>query len=318
MYQHLSVKEHRFVPTDPSALKPRHERRRMRTGTLDIPVTEVNLDKTMQVGQTFSWHTMDGQLYSDSTGPYYTTSEGNVLILEQDSDGLHFQATGGMEHEIERRLRLHESLTDITAALRGADDILDKAMDTYPGMRVLHDDIFPCLISYLCSAQMRIPRIKQMVNALCDTYGDPVEVDGQRFRQFPTVQQLAEASEDDLRDLSLGYRAKYVAETTDQLIRGEVDLDELQHMDYKDAHNEIKKLHGVGNKVADCVLLFGAGHLDAFPVDTWIRKAVKQYYPDKHDSDYHALSDNFRDHFGQHTGYAQEYLFHYVRNHLDD
>ncbi|MDY6777577.1 MAG: DNA glycosylase [Candidatus Nanohaloarchaea archaeon] len=254
----------------------------MRSGTLDAGRDELNLSLTMEVGQTFAWHHVTGgNLYRDEgDGRYYVTQDGDVLILWQDGDTLHYEATGGMEHQVEDRLRLHESLSDIRTTLRGRDQVLDEALERYRGLRILQDDFFPCLISYLCSVQMRIPRIKELYDTLAREYGQVVEYDGREFLQFPTVQQLAEASEEELRDLGVGYRAKYIAETTDQLMRGEVTEEELAAMTYRDAHETIQDLYGVGDKVADCVLLFSLGKLEAFPLDTWAWRAIEQYYPE--------------------------------------
>lgn len=286
----------------------------MRTGTVQLGPGELDLATTMEAGQTFAWHRSSGEnLYTGEGDRYYTTKGGDVLVLRQDGDTLHYRATGGLEREIEHRFRLHESLSEIMGQIRGTDRFLDRALDTYQGLRVLNDDLFPCLISYLCSVQMRIPRIKELYDTLAREYGEPVTVDGRTYLQFPTLQELAEASEEELRDLGVGYRATYIAETTSQLMREEVDLSALRDMTYRDAHDELKELYGVGDKVADCVALFGLGHLEAFPIDTWIRQAVEQHYPQLHADDYHAIADNFRE-YVDHVGYAQEYLFHYMRN----
>ncbi len=286
-------------------------------GYIEVPAEELDLGTTLEVGQTFSWYKKkDGNLYTSDGEKYYTTSEGELLVIWQENDKIHYKATGGMENQINKRFRLDESLVNIKKRLKGKDKFLDRALETYEGLRILNDDFFPCLISYLCSPQMRIPRIKNMFNSLAERYGTKVQVNGKTYLQFPTVDQLSEASEEELRDLGIGYRAKYIVETVEQLMNGEVSLEEIKDMDYREAHDEIKKLYGVGDKVADCVLLFGAGKLEAFPVDTWIKKAVKKHYPEMYDKNYRKLGDNFRDFFGEkYTGYAQEYLFHYMRNH---
>ena len=287
----------------------------MRTGFLEIGPEELDLETTMEVGQTFSWHKSSGEnLYDGEGDRYYTTRDGEVLIIWQGGERLYYKASGGMEKEIDRRLRLHESLSNITEELEGSDEVLDSAMERYQGLRILNDDIFPCLISYLCSPQMRIPRIKKMFDTISEKYGTPVEKDGRKFLQFPTVEELSDATEEDLRQLGVGYRAKYIVKTVERIQKGVVDLERLEEMDYYMAHEEIKKLYGVGDKVGDCVLLFGAGHTEAFPVDTWIKKAVKRHYPDMYHKDYMELADNFREYFGKYTGYAQEYLFHHMRN----
>ncbi|MDY6789269.1 MAG: DNA glycosylase [Candidatus Nanohaloarchaea archaeon] len=286
----------------------------MRKGKVEIGEKELDLETTLEVGQTFSWHKTSGEnLYTGEGDRYYTTKNGNVLVLWQEGGDLHYKAAGGMEKEMENRLRLHESLGEIHSDLKGEDRHLDQALERYRGLRIVKDDFFPCLISYLCSPQMRIPRIKKMFDSIAEKYGKKVEFNGKTFLQFPEVQQLAEASEEDLRELGIGYRAKYIVNSVEQIMKGEVDPEDMENMDYKDAHQEIQKLYGVGDKVADCVLLFGLGHLQAFPIDTWIRKTVEQHYPERHSDSYMEIGDSFREWFGDHVGYAQEYLFHHMR-----
>lgn len=287
----------------------------MNTGTIDIAPDECDLATTLQAGQTFLWFTDDeGTLYDGADHDrYYTTYNGDVLICWQDDDGIHYRATGGLEERLEDRFRLHEPIDAVHERLQGHDAILDEALDTFRGLRVVNDPVFPTLISYLCSVQMRIPRIKTLVNTLAHEYGTPVEAAGREFLQFPTRQELAGATEDELRDLGIGYRAKYIDRTTDQLTEGLIDLDSIHEIDYRDAHERITELYGVGDKVADCVLLFGYGFTEAFPIDTWIRSAVETHYPEYHTDSYHGIAGRFRDRFGEDLGYAQQYLFHYMR-----
>lgn len=287
----------------------------MRSGFLEVGEKELCLKTTMEVGQTFSWYKESGQnLYTGEGDRYYTTKEGNVLVVWQEGGKLHYRATGGMEKQIKERLRLYEPLEEIVGEIKGTDEVLDKALKNYRGLRILKDDMFPCLISYLCSPQMRIPRIKKMFNSLAGEYGSKIKVEGKEYLQFPTVEQLSKASEKDLRELGIGYRAKYIEKTVQKLMDGVVDLEKIPEIGYRKAHDEIQKLYGVGDKVADCVLLFGAGYLEAFPIDTWIKKAVSKHYPEMYDENYKQLAENFRNYFGKYTGYAQEYLFHHIRN----
>lgn len=284
-------------------------------GFLEVPKDELDLKTTMEVGQTFSWYKVSGDnLYEIEGDRYYTTKDGDVLILWQEDDKLYYKATGGMEEEIHHRLRLDESLQEIISDVEGTDEVVDKAIQKYEGLRLLQDDFFPCLISYLCSPQMRIPRIKKMFNSIAESFGETVTLGDKEFLQFPTVEQLSEASEEDLRDLGVGYRAKYIVRTVEQLQEGLVSYEELKDLEYEEAHKEITKLFGVGSKVGDCVLLFSVGKMEAVPIDTWVKKAVKKFYPEIYSKNYQEMRQNFVEYFGNHVGYIQEYLFHYIRN----
>jgi N-glycosylase/DNA lyase len=158
-----------------------------------------------------------------------------------------------------------------------------------------------------------------MVTALAREYGDTVEFpapDGEcrPYHAFPTPEQLAAATEAELRDLGLGYRAPYVQRTAEMVADGEADPDEARGMEYEDARESLTRFVGVGEKVSDCVLLFSLGYLEAVPLDTWIRTAIEDHYPDCARGNYAETSRAIRDCFGGDVaGYVQTYVFYYLR-----
>jgi N-glycosylase/DNA lyase len=182
-------------------------------------------------------------------------------------------------------------------------------------MRLVRDPVFPCLISFICSAQMRVSRIHGMQRRLAREYGDEIEFDGRSYHAFPTPSQLAARTEDELRNLSLGYRAPYVQRTAEMIADGEVDPRAAVEFDYESARDHLTQFVGVGNKVADCVLLFSLGFLQAVPLDTWIRRTITEYYPHCDCGNYADTSAAIREALGgEYAGYTQTYLFHYLRN----
>jgi N-glycosylase/DNA lyase len=215
--------------------------------------------------------------------------------------------------EVERALGLDQDLEKIFSTFPD-DENLEKAKEELWGLRVLQDEFFPCLISYLCSPQMRIPRINEMHNRIAEEFGEVREVDGIEMQRFPTLEELSEASEEELRDLGVGYRAKYIVETVKILQEEDFDPEKVRELEYEDAREEMKRLYGVGDKVADCVLLFSLGFLEAYPIDTWASQAIEEKYPELHSDSYEETSRNMREHFGKFSGYAQEYIFHAARN----
>lgn len=284
-------------------------------GVIDLDEGELDLHKTMQCGQTFCWHRLSGEPFfqkADQGEKYYTTVEGEVVIIWQDGNDLHYETSGDISREVGDFLRIHEDLDEILDDIM-KDDIMEKAVDAHRGLRLVNDEFVPTLISYLCSPQMRIPRIKEMFDSITDKYGTRLEYDGRKFKQFPSLYELSDVSERELRRMGLGYRAKYVKSAIRHLIKGKVKKSELAEMGYRGAHEEIQKINGVGDKVADCVLLFSLGYLEAFPLDTWSWSAIEEHYPDHHDEDYHVTADNLRAYFGNYAGYAQQYLFHHMR-----
>ena len=288
-----------------------------------------DLEATMTCGQTFCWHRVDGSLYEeeaedqrssegeDAVQPhFYTFRNGKPLIVEQKNDGEIIARTELEKSEVEEALGLHRDLNEIFSGFP-EDENLEKAREQLWGLRIIQDEFFPCLISYLCSPQMRIPRIKEMHNKMAENFGEVREVDGIEMRRFPTLEELSEASEEDLRDLGVGYRAKYIVESV-KILQEDFEVEKFDELDYEEAREEMKELYGVGDKVADCVLLFSLGFHEAYPIDTWAQKALEKNYPDLHSDDYDETSENMRDYFGKYSGYAQEYLFHAAREGIID
>lgn len=280
---------------------------------------EIDLVNTLESGQSFLWKREDGEIYGGTDteeksgpGPVYSTAvDGEGLRVWEVDEGLGYETTGVSESRVRTLLGLKDSLDDIHNRI-DHDDRVSRAIDEYYGMRVVRDDFFPCVTSFIISAQNRIPRIKSLVDEIAETYGE--SIDGYDVNSFPSPEKIAEVDEDELREIGLGYRAPYVIESARMIADGEVDPAEIERMDYEDAHNEVQELVGVGNKVADCVLLFSLGFHEAVPIDTWIDKTVEEYYPELSGDSYSETAENFREEFGEYAGYAQNYLFHYIRN----
>lgn len=273
-----------------------------------IPAEDFDLELTVTCGQTFCWHRFDGELYGEGDSRFYTFREDKPIIVEDIGDELRV-ATELPREKVEEALGLSHDLENVFANFPG-DETLEKARDEFWGLRVLQDEFFPCLISYLCSPQMQIPRIKKMHNAIAEEFGETVEVNGEKLLKFPTPEQLGEASEEQLRELGVGYRARYIVETTKAINDG---FEPPRGIEYEQAREKMKELYGVGDKVADCVLLFSLGYHEAAPLDTWAKKALKSFYPELHSEKYDEASRNIRSRFGDYAGYAQEYIFHAAR-----
>ena len=159
------------------------------------------------------------------------------------------------------------------------DSYLNAAVQCGSGIRILHQDLWEMIITFLISQQNNIARIRGCIERLCARYGEKMESDGTEYYSFPTPEQLSAATEADLRQLGMGYRARYIVETTRSILTGEVSLDRLYQIKYyRTARKELMKLSGVGEKVADCICLFALHHMDAFPIDTHIRQVLNEHY----------------------------------------
>ncbi len=278
------------------------------TEAIDLTDRPLDLKKTLECGQTFSWR----KIREDEKTKYLTVRDRGVLKVWQEGDILYYDNYGkGVEpREV---LRLDDDLEEIYGGLE-KDGFMERSVLANHGLRIVRDDFFPCLVAYITSAQMQIPRIRRVQRDLERKYGRPLRFGGEEYYEFPEPEKLAEVSEDELKNLSIGYRAKYLKKTAEMVRDGVVSEGELEEMDYLEAREELRKLSGVGNKVADCVLLFSFGFLEAFPIDTWVRKVVKKKYPQLYDKKYNKLSENMREYFGRYAGYAQEYMFYFGRN----
>ncbi|WP_132060544.1 DNA-3-methyladenine glycosylase family protein [Halorussus amylolyticus] len=287
-----------------------------------IPLTDasggLDLQSTLESGQTFLWRREDGRAYEETAAHggsawYYTVAEGEVVRARQRDGRLEWEATTDAEPLLEERLRLDDDLPEI---FEGTDDsLVADAREAYPGMRIVNDPFFPCLVSFICSAQMRVERIHAMGTALAREFGETVGFDGETYHAFPTPERLAEATEAELRELGLGYRAPYVQRSAELAAAGEVSPAAVREMEYEDARDALQAFVGVGDKVADCVLLFSLGFLEAVPLDTWIQTAIEDHYPDCERGSYAETSRAIRRAFGgEYAGYAQTYVFHYLRN----
>jgi N-glycosylase/DNA lyase len=295
-----------------------------------IPLADLDgdfdLQATVESGQSYLWDRPDGGMYervaAHGGDAWYETvvppmdavgSDRAVVRVRQTEGRLEWESTTDAVPLLTHLLRLDDDLDAILAATPD-DPLLGRAYDTYRGMRLVRDPPFPCLISFICSAQMRVSRIHGMQMALAREYGDAVTADGRTYHAFPTPAQLAARTEDDLRDLKLGYRAPYVQRTAEMVAEGEADPVAAQGRAYEAAREYLTRFVGVGDKVADCVLLFSLGYLEAVPLDTWIRSAIADHYPDCDEGAYADTSRAIRDRLGgAYAGYAQTYLFYYLR-----
>ncbi|MFB6221439.1 MAG: DNA-3-methyladenine glycosylase [Halolamina sp.] len=322
-----------------------------------------DLQSTLESGQSYLWERADGENYSDLAAhggdSWYETvlpptpglTERPTLLrvrqvggvddgrLEWEAGGVELSEWGaGPYHPTESAdgeallthlLRLDD---DLTAIYDATDDqqLVQRAVERYRGMRLVRDPPFPCLVSFICSAQMRVARIHGMQRSLREAYGTPVSLGDRTLYSYPTPAALAARSEQDLRDLRLGYRAPYVQRTAEMVAEGEADPADARGKPYEEARNYLTQFVGVGDKVADCVLLFSLGYLQAAPLDTWIRTAIEEYFPDCETGGYVETSRAIRERLGgdlperdevfgesgadAYAGYAQTYVFHHLRS----
>ena len=271
---------------------------------IDVPF---DLANTLQSGQAFRWR-FDGEWHQ---GVVF----GNVVRIRQSATGLELATQPDDESYLEPLLRDYLGLgvdLDVVYTSLSPDRRLSQAIERYSGMRILHQDPWECLVSFICSSASNIPRITRNIESICAAFGRPLGTGGPPLYTFPTPGELADAGPEGLRRLGLGYRAEYLADTARAIAEGRVDLMTLREAPYEGALRELTALAGVGDKVANCVLLFSLDKPEAFPVDVWVQRALQEWYLEGSERKLSKLNMRLwaRDRFGPHAGYANQYLFH--------
>ena len=264
----------------------------------DIEVTGVeclDLDLTLDCGQAFRWKRNDDGSYSGVAGGYFLNihREGNKFIFKNTTKD-------SFDNFWVNYFDLNKDYKKICETLK-QDKLLCSTIDEYYGIRILNQEPWEALCSFVISQQNNIKRIKLIIERLCSTYGEDL---GGGSYTFPTAERLARLTVDDFEALGTGYRAKYLERLAKDVASGEIDLQKIKSLDLEDARRELLKIYGVGIKVANCALLFGFGFYSACPVDVWMKR-VMEYYPD-------GLPECFKGI----EGIAQQYLFHWARNNL--
>ncbi|MBN4059289.1 hypothetical protein JYT32_00035 [Dehalococcoides mccartyi] len=274
-----------------------------------LPVGFVDVAATLDGGQAFRW-------WPEQDGAYRGVVGRRVVSVREVDGGLMIRPVDGKDllglaHSFSDYLGQDQDLDGFRA--RFADDpCLGPALRGYSGLRVLRQDPWECLFSFICSSTSNIPRIKLNVGSVAEALGYSIGSDN-RDVTFPEPESVVEAGEQFLRDLGLGFRAKYLIPAAETIASGQLRLADLREASYMDARNALTDLHGVGEKVADCVLAFSLDKPESFIVDRHILRALHRWYgvPEKSSLTYAA--DWARDYFGEHAALANQYMFHRER-----
>jgi N-glycosylase/DNA lyase len=279
-----------------------------------------DLDFSLCCGQVFRWKKI-GEWWYGVTGE-------KVFKIRQLGAELDFENV--TKEFVTCYFGLNDDLEQISRCI-GRDDYIRKALRRFEGLRIVRQDPWECLISFICATYKSIAAIELMLSKLSVKLGEKKAFDGLDFYTFPTVEKLAFASENGLRECGLGYRVKYVQATAKKIYESKIELESLKTLPYLEARKTLVEFPGVGLKVADCVLLFSLEKLEAFPVDVWVKRVILNHYANQlpealvkklstHDSlsngEYEKLSAFGRSYFGRYAGYAQEYLYHYERTQI--
>lgn len=262
-----------------------------------------HLNRTLGCGQAFRWRIDE----TGATGVF----RGKPVRLSQTADDIVCEGLvdeSDLRH-LRRYLGLDEPLEEIERVL-SRDRVLGRVLPTTSGLALLHQEPWECLMSFIISAFNNIPKIELSLHRLARQFGKRI---GESAWTFPSPEQLADASLRDLRRCALGYRAPYVRNVARRVASGDIDLQAIEGVEYLVARPLLLTLPGVGEKVADCVLLFAYGRGEAFPVDVWVKRAVEQWYFKGRRKTERQIREFARERFGPLAGYAQQHLFHSIR-----
>ena len=267
-------------------------------------------------GQCFRWNE---ELDKSYTGIYGK----NVLNVKQEPDEEGYKITftgvcnGNIEDICKNYFDLNRDYEEIKNKLSKIDEFMAQSISYGEGIRILNQDLWEMIISFIISANNNIPRIKGIIERMSKKYGEEIEFRGKKYYTFPTIEALKNASKEELRTLGMGFRDKYIYETTKIIAEKQVDLESLKNKETKPAREEHLKLNGVGPKVADCILLFSTlKRLDVFPIDVWVRRVMNDLYIHNEDEtkvSKKQIENLAKEKFGELEGIAQQYLFYWRR-----
>lgn len=268
-------------------------------------IRDFNLTHIFECGQCFRWIRQQDGSYNGIVNDKFVNVSFNDGILyitnssEQDFMDIWYQY-----------FDLGTDYSKIKAILE-KDEIMKEAIKTGYGIRLLRQDFWEILISFIISANNMIPRIMKTVDSLSMLKGDCIEAENNAYR-FPDVYTLANSTLEEIQQCKAGFRCKYIHQTSQIVYQNSITKEILNNLDTDMARKELMKLPGVGPKVADCILLFSGIKYDVFPIDVWVKRVMEELYLKK-ESNLKEIQNFAKEHFGELTGYAQQYLFYHAR-----
>ena len=257
-------------------------------------IKDFDLAQTLDCGQAFRWR-------EQPDGSFKGVAFGRLVTFRSDGDSIVIDGVSEEEYNSiwKNYLDLELDYGNIRTELSKLHPTLSEAARFAPGIRILNQEPWEALCSFIISQNNNIPRIKGIVERLCQNFGEQIEDD---YYMFPSAEKLAALSPEDLAPIRAGFRARYIIDGASKVAGGEINLEEVRQMEIELARKELMRITGVGIKVADCTLLYGLHRLDCFPLDVWMKRAMAVLFPDMTSGD-----------FGQYGGIAQQYIFHYSR-----
>lgn len=301
-----------------------------------FPVNSFNLEVTINSGQMFLWEKHNDVWYGTYGNHILKILSDPMTLSDTDFSHssnkaftfrkIHFESFPEIHNWHTWVFRLDDNISKILSDLSN-DAVLAKTIRKSYGLRIMRQEPCQCLVSFVCSSNSNITTIRKMLKNLSKKFGRRINLDGRDFFTFPSMESLNKADINELRSCGVGYRAKAIKAAAKSIVEREIDISHLLSTSYYDAKKELLNIYGIGNKIADCILLFSLDKLEAFPIDIWIARALEKYYkwifcvdgnnfrPESGLTpfQYRRISEIMRQYFGKYSGYAQQYLYYHMR-----
>ncbi len=263
-------------------------------------IDHFRLEQTFMCGQCFRWYrdgngVFRGVVGKEAVKMYYVDE--NTIFVESTNPDLVYWS---------HYLNFSSDYNKIEESLSG-DELLKKAIEKGRGIRIVKQEPWETIVSFIISANNNIPRIKKIIEKLCERFGNKIEFDREVFYGFPDPETLAVLSPEDLAEIKCGFRDKYIIDAAKKVASGEINLEKIHLMTDEDAKKELMKIKGVGPKVADCILLFAYQRHKIFPLDVWTKRILKEQY----NVEEKEAEGFIKEKFGNYAGFAQQYLYNY-------
>ena len=263
-----------------------------------------------ECGQCFRWNKQENNSYTGIV-------KNNVINVKKENERVIF--TGNCNEDIKTicidYFDLNKNYENIKTELSKIDNYLANSIKYGNGIRILHQDLWETLISFIISANNNIPRIKTIIERISKTYGNKLIFQDKEYYAFPTPEELANVTVQDFRNLGLGFRDVRVYETVQKTLRKEIDLEQLEkEKDAETLRNKLLEIPGVGSKVADCIMLFSLKRYEVFPVDVWVRRVISELYFENVEQKPQIIQKFAKEQYGNLAGLAQQYLFYWRRD----
>ena len=270
----------------------------------------IDIDNSINSGQVFLWQ--------KSKNYWYGIDGQNILKINQKGK------IKSMQNMKTSFLRENDDIEKIIKSI-SKDKTIKKAVKKYEGLRIFNQDPFQCMISFIISSNSNIQKIKSSLEKISRKFGKKVVIEDQEFFLFPKPEKIAKASISEIKTCGVGYRAPFIKEAAKMVTEKKINFEYLKNSNYDETKRNLRLIPGIGNKVADCIMLFSLNKLDAFPLDTWMIKILEKYYSKEFqigtktitEKQYEILHEKIVDYFGPYCGFAQQFLFKMERENYE-